>query len=160
MSIGHFLGGIAALIFDPISHKYLLIRRSSKRDFQAGAWECVTGRVDQGEGFEQALYREIREEVGVEVTVDFIIGTTHFYRGAPEPIYELLGVLYACSLVGKTQPHLSEEHSELRWVTSQEASSLLPEGHWLLKVIQRADLLRMGTPDWLLERFQQESFEI
>jgi 8-oxo-dGTP diphosphatase len=57
MSIGRFIGGIGALIWSPKVKRYLLLRRSAQRDYGAGAWECVTGRVDQGEGFEQALHR-------------------------------------------------------------------------------------------------------
>ena len=83
MSMGHFLAGIAALIRSPETGQYLLMRRSEHKDYAPGVWECVTGRVDQGEGFEAALRREVREELGVEVQVEHILGTTHFYRGSP-----------------------------------------------------------------------------
>lgn len=159
MSIGHFLGGIAALIYNPTTEKYLLLRRSSQRDFQAGAWECVTGRVDQGESYEQALHREVREEIGVDVKIDFIIGTTHFYRGEQTPVNELLGVLYACTIVGSNPPQFGDEHSEMCWVTRSEADKLLPDGHWLRSLIVRADLLRSGMPDWLKENIQGVGFE-
>ncbi|NJN55210.1 MAG: hypothetical protein HC804_10900, partial [Anaerolineae bacterium] len=49
MSIGRFLGGIAALIWNPTNESYLLLCRADSKDFGAGSWECVTGRVDQGE---------------------------------------------------------------------------------------------------------------
>ena len=85
MTIGRFCAGIGALIWSPTKEKYLLLRRSPEKDFAPGVWECVTGRVDQGERFEQALHREVREELGIQVQIEFIIGTSHFYRGDPVP---------------------------------------------------------------------------
>ena len=151
MTIGHFLEQIAALLWAPESEQYLLLRRAGTRDFQAGAWECVTGRVDQGESYETALQREIFEETGLQARVEFIIGTTHFFRGQVIPENELLGVIYGCSIVGGTEVRFQEEHSEFRWATSSEAEDLLPEGHWLRKVILKADRLRRSLPPELLE---------
>jgi 8-oxo-dGTP pyrophosphatase MutT (NUDIX family) len=65
MSIGRFYAGIGALVWCPSVQKYLVLRRSADKDFGGGAWECVTGRVDQGEGFTEAVLREIYEELGV-----------------------------------------------------------------------------------------------
>jgi 8-oxo-dGTP pyrophosphatase MutT (NUDIX family) len=160
MTIGYFLGGIAALLWAPESEQYLLLRRAGERDFQAGAWECVTGRVDQGEGFETALQREIFEETGLNARIEFIIGTTHFFRGQVSPENELLGVIYGCSIVGGMDVRIQEEHSEFRWATSSEAEAMLPEGHWLRKVIPKADRLRRSLPPELAEAFHREGFEI
>ena len=81
---GHFLAGIAAIIRRS-SGVYLLLRRSSDRDVGAGVWECVTGRVNQGEGFEEALHREVTEETGLRITIETFIGLSHFYRGEASP---------------------------------------------------------------------------
>lgn len=51
---GYFLAGIAGLLRNA-ADEYLLLKRSDDRDFGASIWECVTGRVNQGEGFEEAL---------------------------------------------------------------------------------------------------------
>jgi 8-oxo-dGTP diphosphatase len=142
MPVGHFLGGIAALIHDPHTHKYLLLRRLENRDFGAGAWECVTGRVDQGESYEEALHREVQEEIGAQVLIDFIIATTHFHRGAPTPENELLGVIYACTLLSTPDHLLITEHSEHHWMTREEIFVFLPETHWLRTVIERAEIIR------------------
>lgn len=56
------------------------------------------GRLNQGDGFGDALRREIYEELGVSVHVDFVIGTSHFYRGEEKPENEMLGLQYRCSL--------------------------------------------------------------
>jgi 8-oxo-dGTP pyrophosphatase MutT (NUDIX family) len=158
--VGHFLGGIGALVWDPATHRYLLLQRVENRDFKGGAWECVTGRVDQGESYEQALYREVREEIGVTVQIEFLVATTHFYRGEPRPENELLGVIYSCITQDPQQAHFEAEHSAQRWVTADEALAFLPEGHWLRSVILRAERLRMLVPAELRQAFLREGFEL
>jgi 8-oxo-dGTP diphosphatase len=141
-----------------------MLRRSGDKDFAPGAWECVTGRVDQGESFEQALHREVWEEVGVRVQVDFIIGTTHFYRGDPHPENELLGVLYGCSLVEPADIQIDAEHSEFRWVSAAEAESLLREGgrdtRWIRLMVARSELLRRQIPPGLIDTWHETGFEL
>ena len=160
MSIGHFLGGIGACIWDPVQRKYLLLRRAGNRDYGADQWECLTGRVDQGESYPQALHREVMEEIGVEVQIDFIIGTTHFYRGVNLPENEMLGVIYACTIKDAQVPTLGEEHSESCWVSIEEAYQLLPKRYWLRNVIEKAEMIRSYLPSKLLEHFRQEGFDI
>lgn len=145
--IGQFRGYIAALIREGKNGRYLLLRRSTNRDVGGGSWECVTGRLNQGDSFGQALVREVREELGIEVKADFIIGTSHFYRGEAIPENEMIGVQYCCTIDNLDEIQLSPEHSEGRWLTAEEAYGLLPEGHWLVKTIERAEALRgvMGT---------------
>lgn len=164
MSIGRFYAGIAALIWSPATEQYLLLRRSEQKDFARGAWECVTGRVDQGEGFEDALRREVREELGVDVQVEHILGTTHFYRGEPTPENELVGVIYLCTLSDPTSIRISSEHSEYRWLSADQAFELLsasdPTTQWARGLIQRAEALRSMLPEDLV-KFQRESgFEL
>jgi len=160
MTIGRFLGGIAALIWNADTNQYLLLRRSDQRDFHAGYWECVTGRVDQGESYAQALEREVMEEIGVQVRIEFLLATTHMYRGEPVPENELLGAIYGCTITGGSPAKLSPEHSEMRWATWEQIQDLLPESHWLYQVIQRAEHLKEDTPPSLRDRFRKEGFEM
>jgi 8-oxo-dGTP diphosphatase len=155
MSIGRFIAGIGALIRDVDSGRYLLLRRSAQKDYGADDWECVTGRVDQGESFLEALHREVLEELGVAVQIDFFLQTTHFFRGEEKPEDELVGVLYCCSIQNPEAIKTSWEHSELRWVTASEAIELLPEGHWLLALILRAEILNDLITAELLEFYRR-----
>lgn len=164
MPIGRFNAGVAAAIWSPATRHYLLLRRSEHKDYAPGAWECLTGRVDQGEGFEDALRREVLEELGVQVQVEHILGTTHFYRGDPVPENELVGVIYLCALDETTPLHLSDEHSELRWLSADRALALLsasdPTTQWARRVIQRAEALRGLLPETLLEVQRKSGFEL
>jgi 8-oxo-dGTP pyrophosphatase MutT (NUDIX family) len=155
MSVGRFYAMIGALIRDVHSGKYLVLRRSAEKDVGAGAWECVTGRVDQGEGFPEALQREVMEELGVQIQPDFILRTSHFYRGASVPENEMVGVMVACSLETPEAIQPSWEHSEARWVTPDEAAEMLSEVHWLVKLIRRAETMHALMPDALLAHNRQ-----
>lgn len=162
--VGRFSAGIGALIYDEDSDAFLILKRSPEKDFAAGAWECVTGRVDQGEGFEEALYREVREELGIEVRPLFMVGTTHFYRGVERPEYELVGVVYCCVTVEREKLRLSQEHTAYRWVSATEARQALGDDHpaekWLIRVIERAEIMRRHYPPLLLTLHQHEGFEL
>ena len=137
---------ISVLVWRWNSSTYLILQRSSARDFGAGEWECVSGRLEQGEGFVQAIEREVREELSFEVRIECMLGTTHFYRGENRPENEIVGVVFGCSTSDSTVPRLSPEHSEYRWVTPEEAKALLPQEHWLGGLIVRAEKVRELLP--------------
>ena len=164
MAIGRFYAGIAALIWSPETKQYLLLRRSEQKDYARGAWECVTGRVDQGEGFEDALHREVYEELGVRIHIEHILGTTHFHRGEPIPENELVGVIYLCSLSEPTSISISSEHSEYRWLSADRAFELLspsdPTTQWARRLIQRAEAIRPILPEKLIDFQKNSSFEL
>ncbi len=163
MTIGRFYAGIAAVIWSSATGQYLLLHRSEQKDFGAGVWECLTGRVDQGEGFEDALHREVREELGAEVLVEHILGTTHFYRGRSIPEDELVGVVYLCTLPDQASIRISPEHSEFRWLTASQAFELLaapdPSTQWARRVIERAEIVRTLLPMDLLKLQEIAGFE-
>ncbi len=164
MSVGHFIAGIAAAIWSPETKQYLLLHRSEQKDYGAGIWECLTGRVNQGEGFQDALRREVREELGVEVQVQHILGTTHFYRGTPDPENELVGVVFLCSLADQTAIRLSAEHSEYRWLTAAKTLDLLTKSdastRWARRVIERAEIMRPLLSQDLVHFQQRAGFEL
>ncbi|MBT6146470.1 MAG: NUDIX domain-containing protein [Gemmatimonadetes bacterium] len=146
---GRFLAGIAGLLRNHAG-QYLLLKRSADRDVGAGVWECVTGRVNQGEGFEEALHREVMEETGLPVRIDLLIGLSHFYRGKPIADNELQGVVFGCSIDGDGTVRHGPEHTEYRWASAQSALELLtapdPGTRWFRQTIERADLLYSMLP--------------
>lgn len=164
MAIGRFIGGVAAVVWSPAKERYLLLRRSPDKDYASGVWECVTGRVDQGEGFEEAVHREVLEELGVAVRVDFLVGTTHFYRGPARPENELIGVVFCCTVEEPDAIRTSAEHSEMRWVSAAEAETFLDEAdrstRWIRRVILRTDAIRRLVPSELLAYLNRTGFEL
>lgn len=163
-TIGRFLGGVGALIVNPEDETYLLLKRSMTKDFAPGVWECVTGRVDQGEGFDEALVREVQEEIGVEVVPAYILGTTHFYRGTAVPENELIGIIYLCMLTDSTPITISQEHDEYRWLTGPQALAMLTADDatttWTRRLIQKAELIRGELPEKLLKINRKTGFSL
>ena len=83
--IGRFIAMVGFLVWRRSDGRYLLLRRSPDKDFAAGEWETGSGRLDQGEGFADAVIRESMEELGTEVRIECILGTTHFYQRRADP---------------------------------------------------------------------------
>lgn len=164
MSIGRFIAGIAAVIRARNDGRYLLLRRASTKDYGAGVWECPTGRLDQGEGFIEATHREVREELGIEMQIDGILATTHFFRGKSIPENELIGVIFLCSVSDSLPVQLSDEHSEYRWVTFAQALEVLspadPSQEWIRRVIQHAETVRQLWPSELSLYWQETGFDL
>ena len=55
------------------SNDEILISRRSANQHQGNKWEFPGGKVEQGESVKEALNREIKEELGIEV-----LASTHF----------------------------------------------------------------------------------
>jgi len=79
---GRFLVVVAFLI-ERGGH-VLLLKRSHDKDHAPGEWDFGSGRVRQGESAVDAVYREAKEETGLEVEVVGPLDTFHVYRGRSE----------------------------------------------------------------------------
>jgi 8-oxo-dGTP diphosphatase len=94
-----------------------LVARRLKGTHLAGFWEFPGGKMQDDETQEDALRREIAEELNSEIShVRKILHTAHAY---PERVVELH--FYRCELAGEPQPMLGQE---LRWITRGEFGSL------------------------------------
>lgn len=90
----------------------------------SGLWEFPGGKIELGEQPSQALARELKEELGIDVEVGPLrFSTTHHYGE--------MGVLILFYEVNywRGQPQ-AQHHSEIRWVESTEIASMpLPEAN-------------------------------
>ena len=86
----------------------------------SGKWEFPGGKLEENELAEEALIREIDEELNIEIKIiEALPITEHAY--VPEKIIQLIP--YRCVIVSDETP-TPNEHSELRWMKKDELLQL------------------------------------
>ena len=101
-------------------------------EFKDG-WEFPGGKIEPGESPEDALRREIREELEVEVNIGDLIDTIEY----DYPAFHLSMKCFACTIAGGS-PHLLE-HEAAKWLTSTQLGSVdwLPADVTLIPKIEK-----------------------
>ncbi|WP_426302895.1 (deoxy)nucleoside triphosphate pyrophosphohydrolase [Arthrobacter sp. R-11] len=112
----------AAVVDSLENPRFLLVARRSAPPKFAGMWEFPGGKVEAGESFEDALHRELREELGVDVRLGREIPAP---GDAGWPLNEraVMRVWFAEVLEGEPRP--LEDHDELRWVGLEDRGEAL-----------------------------------
>ena len=107
---------VGAIIKD--GDRYLVGQRAVYKS-QGGLWEFMGGKIEPGETPEQALARECREELDLEIENECVIDSVvHEY---PEKTIRLTLIL--CSPKSGSVPK-ALEHQQIRWVTRSEMDAL------------------------------------
>ena len=103
--------------------RYLLSLRAKHAD-QGGLWEFPGGKIEQGEQAEEALCRELHEELGLRVTQSTpLISVWHDYRD-----YQVM--LHVFFVDGFNGTPVSREGQPFDWYDWQQLQSLsLPEAN-------------------------------
>lgn len=126
---------VAGLVVD--GERLLLTQRRADQAMGL-AWELPGGKVEPGEAPEEALVRELGEEIGVTPRVGRIWEVL-FHR---YPDFDLLMLIYPCALAAGDRPTCLQV-KDLAWVAPAELAGydLLPADRPLAE-----RLLREGVP--------------
>jgi 8-oxo-dGTP diphosphatase len=105
---------VACALVD-VDGRVLLSQRPEGKQL-AGLWEFPGGKVDPGETPEQALVRELKEELGIETKVACLAPLT--FASHDYETFHLLMPLYVCRRFWGTP--VPQEGQKLKWVRPRD----------------------------------------
>ena len=129
---------VAALLWD--DDRFLICQRPAHKT-RGLLWEFVGGKVEQNETKEQALSRECREELDIEVEAeDVFCDVLHDY---PDLLVHL--TIFHAHIV-RGVPKLLE-HNDLRWITVEEIENyaFCPADESILQQLKQGNGRRSRT---------------
>lgn len=112
--------------------KQFLAAQRPKGRIHAGYWEFPGGKVEAGESLEDALIRELDEELAITITAPvFFYNVSHNYGDLPLSLH----FFHITTFTGEPTPI---EGQNLRWLTPKEATNLcfLEADQSLIKKLQ------------------------
>jgi len=111
------LGVVASVILR--EEKVLCVQRDEhEKEYISSKWEFPGGKVEQGEDRIQALKREIREELQLEIqNIGFLTTVEHTY-----PDFHLVMHAYRCEIFSG-EPVLIE-HADMKWLPVDKLDQL------------------------------------
>jgi dATP pyrophosphohydrolase len=115
---------VEVIVFKVVENKvsFLLLKRAESR---GGFWQPVTGGVDEGEEFKASAIREMQEETGILEYVE-ILEELHFFEFETNGGFgRLKEYVFGVQVDAGAESVISDEHSEQRWCSIEEALELL-----------------------------------
>lgn len=123
---------LTVVIFLTRNDKVLLVHHP-----KYNAWLPVGGHIDPGEDTDEALFREIKEETGLEtsdvkifndkpnIPSDYrsLLLTPAFVDRHHVTDRDHVAFVYFGAVTSRQEPTKSEEHTELRWFSAEELQS-------------------------------------
>lgn len=108
---------VACALIDA-DNRVLIAKRPAGKSM-AGLWEFPGGKLEAGERPEEALIRELQEELGIETKIDCLAPLSFASHAYDE--FHLLMPLYICRRFwGQPQP---KEGQTLKWVKANKLRS-------------------------------------
>lgn len=109
-------------------------RPYSEIPYKSYKWEFPGGKVEENESADEALVREIQEELDCEIIVEDKIGELEYVY----PDFKLKMSLYLCQLKEGSLPK-SLEHNQIKWISPEEIETLdwLEADYKILPIVQK-----------------------
>ena len=121
----HVVVSVVAAIVD--EHDQVVLTRRSIPPF-FDQWVMPGGKIALGESILRALHREVREEIGIEVSVGALLDVFEHLTPGPDNDHFVI-LYYRCHPLGRDLAANAGEVSEARWVPRGELSRYsMPDG--------------------------------
>lgn len=131
--------------------KLLVAKRKLKGEPFYGIWDFIGGFLQKGESPEQALTREINEELGVGCTLTFVgsfTGTSYYH----EYLFPVTTFAYLVELEGEIKLN-KKENLELAWKPVKSLKSIAFDSNQkILKFVKRKFLYNLAEVNKLIEQ--------
>jgi 8-oxo-dGTP diphosphatase len=113
---------VGALLVDDHARVLLGLRAPHKKAWP-NHWDAIGGRVEAGETAEQAMIREVKEEIGVVPVVFQQLAEVAEPR--PDLYGKSIATLFAVAAWTGGQPrNTSDEHVRIEWFNEEQLASL------------------------------------
>src|SRR5262245_49502128 len=113
---------VGALLVDAQGRVLLGLRAAHKKAWP-NHWDAIGGRIEAGETAEQAMIREVGEEIGVVPIVFRELASVAEPR--PDLYGECIATLYAVtSWTGGEPRNLTNEHARIAWFSEEQLAEL------------------------------------
>lgn len=106
--------------------KFLLVQRNKNDDILPGKWQNLGGKIEPGETVENAIRREVREEIGLEIDKHpTFLQSYSWKKDNNSPVR--LGLIFLVNLKGKIkdyQINLDNELENFGWFMFKEINKM------------------------------------
>ncbi|MDA8642009.1 8-oxo-dGTP diphosphatase MutT [Schleiferiaceae bacterium] len=110
---------VAGIILNDSDRIYCVQRGESSKPYISKKWEFPGGKLEEGETREEALIRELKEELKIDVNpFEFVITIDHTY-----PDFRIIMHVFKCNILNDNEPVLTE-HLQSKWLTVSELDNL------------------------------------
>lgn len=106
--------------------KVLLLKRSKEELTNKGKWDLPGGSLEKKDTINEALFREVREETGLDIEIGSILRVVEFEKEHLAFKQERRGLRFIV-FAKSEKVKLSEEHDEYEWLEIDEAIEKLSE---------------------------------
>ncbi len=123
--------GVAVKAMIKKGNCYLVVYKSDKEDINPNTIDIPGGRIEFGEKIEDALKREVKEELGIEIEIKKPSNTWGFVKGN----LHLVGITFLVEYKSG-EIIVSDEHTDFEWIEKEKIlEGKYPE--WLKKEFSR-----------------------